>query len=290
MKIKEYRIYFTKELEKIYPKTEIDSFFFQLIEEILNLEIVTFFSNPDFIISSNQLLQFNTILERLKKEEPLQYILGKTEFYGLPFIVTPHTLIPRPETEELVEWVLNNVNTIKEKKKEKQQISILDIGTGTGCIAISLKKQLTNANITAIDISKEALKVAEQNAILNGVEIAFVQQDILQTKQLADQFDIIVSNPPYVRELEKIEIKNNVLQNEPHSALFVSDDNALIFYDKIADLAKKQLTKNGLLFFEINQYLGKETLDLLTKKGFANIKLRKDLLGNERMIKAQKHM
>ena len=163
---------------------------------------------------------------------------------------------------------------------------VLDIGTGTGCIPISLAKNLPQANISAIDISENALKIAKQNAILNEVEINFSKIDILKTTTLWQKFDIIVSNPPYVRELEKVEIQNNVLHNEPHLALFVSDENPLIFYDKIADVAKQHLTKNGLLFFEINQYLGQETLKLLAEKGFTNIKLRKDLFGNERMVKA----
>ena len=181
----------------------------------------------------------------------------------------------------MVEWIIN-----KTKESKTQNISIVDIGTGTGCIPISLKKQLKNASVTAIDVSKEALNIANKNAQLNEVNINFIQQDILKTSKLPQKFNVIISNPPYVRELEKVEINNNVLKNEPHLALFVEDDDPLIFYDKIAELAKNYFTKNGMLFFEINQYLGKETVELLETKGFKNIELKKDLFGNDRMILA----
>jgi release factor glutamine methyltransferase len=252
-----------------------------LIEEYLDLQRIDFSLQPNKIIENTDFLKFEKALNRLKKEEPIQYILGKTEFYGYPFLVTKDTLIPRPETEELVEWILQELEFQKKKKT-----SILDIGTGSGCIAISLAKKNKNLSVSAIDFSKEAIEIAKQNAKLNEVNIYLIEKDILLTKELDTAFDVIVSNPPYVRELEKVEIKNNVLQNEPHSALFVSDSNPLIFYSKIADLAKNHLTKNGLLFFEINQYLGQETKVMLSKKGFKNIELRKDLFGNDRMIKA----
>jgi len=280
MQLKDFRLQFTKELESIFPKTEIDTFFFLLIEEYLELQRIDFTLQPTLEIPSEKYDLLDTALARLQKEEPIQYILGKTEFYGYPFKINENTLIPRPETEELVEWILNEV------KDNKQQLSILDIGTGTGCIPISLKKNLPSANVSAIDVSEEALKVAKKNASLNKAEITFIHQDILQTESLPEQYDVIVSNPPYVRELEKVEIKNNVLENEPHLALFVDDDNPLIFYKKIADLAIKSLTENGLLFFEINQYLGPETIEMLKRKGFTKVELRKDLFGNNRMIKA----
>ncbi|WBX74891.1 peptide chain release factor N(5)-glutamine methyltransferase [Tenacibaculum ovolyticum] len=303
MTLKQYKIYFTEQLSSIYPQTEIDTFFYYLIEEYLSLQRIDLIMQPDFEITSEKELLFNNAVKRLQKEEPIQYIIGNTEFYGFPFLVNENTLIPRPETEELVEWILNEVNSV-------EKTNILDIGTGTGCIPISLKKNLPNANISAIDVSKNALKTATENAKLNNVTINFIEQDILKTTSLNViesktelfstekestspktprndvKFDVIVSNPPYVRELEKSEIKNNVLENEPHLALFVEDGNPLIFYDKIADLAKNHLTKNGYLFFEINQYLGKETVDMLKDKGFTNIELRKDFSGNDRMIKA----
>jgi release factor glutamine methyltransferase len=299
MNVKNYRTQFSTNLSTIYPKTEIDSFFFILVDEYLDLQRIDVTLNPDFKINNENILILNRALERLKNEEPIQYIIGNTEFYGFPFLVDENTLIPRPETEELVEWILLEAATLQSSNALKS-LNILDIGTGSGCIAISLAKKIPTATISAIDVSIGALKIAKKNATLNKVKVEFIEANILQTEHLniftgsstfsnlssKKQFNVIVSNPPYVRELEKIEIQNNVLQNEPHLALFVSNKNPLIFYDKIADLAKQNLTKDGLLFFEINQYLGQETLKILTEKGFKNIELRKDLFGNERMIKA----
>ena len=287
MILKEFKLFFNEALSAIYPKTEIDSFFFILMEEKLKLQRIDTVLKPDFLITKKNLIDLKTIVKRLQKEEPIQYIIGNTEFYGLPFLVDKNTLIPRPETEELVAWVLNETKVLANNKTI--ELSILDIGTGTGCIPISLAKNLTSLNISAIDISPEALLIAKQNAILNKVTIEFIELDILNTESLPQEYDVIISNPPYVRELEKEEIKNNVLKNEPHLALFVADENPLIFYNKIADLAKQQLSKNGMLFFEINQYLGKETVNMLVKKGFKNIQLKKDLFGNDRMIKCVLH-
>jgi release factor glutamine methyltransferase len=283
MTLKAFKKKFTEALSEIFPKTEIDSFFFILMEEKLNLQRIDTVLKPDFLIPEEQLADLKNILQRLQKEEPIQYILGNTEFYGLPFFVDENTLIPRSETEELVAWVIEEVAKLQSNTVTK--LSILDIGTGTGCIPISLAKNLPNAKITAVDISSKALEVAKKNAQLNKVTIDFIELDILTTKSLPQEFNVIVSNPPYVRALEKVEIKNNVLENEPHLALFVADENPLIFYSQIADLAKQQLSKNGLLFFEINQYLGKETIALLEEKGFKNIELRKDIFGNDRMVK-----
>ena len=287
MILKEFKLFFNEALSAIYPKTEIDSFFFILMEEKLKLQRIDTVLKPDFLITKKNLIDLKTIVKRLQNEEPIQYIIGNTEFYGLPFFVDKNTLIPRPETEELVAWVLNETKVLANNKTI--ELSILDIGTGTGCIPISLAKNLTSLNISAIDISPEALLIAKQNAILNKVTIEFIELDILNTESLPQEYDVIISNPPYVRELEKEEIKNNVLKNEPHLALFVADENPLIFYNKIADLAKQQLSKNGMLFFEINQYLGKETVNMLVKKGFKNIQLKKDLFGKDRMIKCVLH-
>lgn len=281
MNLKTYKTLFTNSLSNIYPKDEINTFFFYLVEDYLNLKRIDISLQPNFEIHNTQLELLNSALERLQKEEPIQYILGKTEFFGYPFYVDEHTLIPRPETEELVEWILNEL-----KSEKKSTISILDIGTGSGCIPISLAKKLPNTTITAIDISNEALKVAKKNAMLNKVDISFMEFDILSSNKMQTQFDVIVSNPPYVRELEKKEIKNNVLYYEPHTALFVPDDNPLLFYNKIATFTQKHLSKNGLLFFEINQYLGEETVQMLKQKGFSSIILKKDGFGNDRMIKA----
>ena len=294
MIVKQYRNYFNETLKTIYPITEIDSFFFLLLEEYLGFRRVDIVLKSDFKINQKTLNLLQSATKQLEQEVPLQYIIGKTEFYGLPFAVNKHVLIPRPETEELVAWVVSEssrfktFNTSTKQTTETKQLKILDIGTGSGCIPISLKKQLPFAKISAIDISKEALTVAKKNAVLNNVDIHFILQDILKTVALDQHYDIIISNPPYVRELEKKELKNNVLKNEPHVALFVENDNPLIFYAKIAELAKKYLNKNGLLFFEINQYLGTETIDLVNKKGLKNIQLKKDMFGNDRIIVASK--
>ena len=294
MIVKQYRNYFNETLKTIYPITEIDSFFFLLLEEYLGFRRVDIVLKSDFKINQKTLNLLQSATKQLEQEVPLQYIIGKTEFYGLPFVVNKHVLIPRPETEELVAWVVSEssrfktFNTSTKQTTETKQLKILDIGTGSGCIPISLKKQLPFAKISAIDISKEALGVAKKNAVLNNVDIHFILQDILKTVALDQHYDIIISNPPYVRELEKKELKNNVLKNEPHVALFVENDNPLIFYAKIAELAKNYLNKNGLLFFEINQYLGTETIDLVNKKGLKNIQLKKDMFGNDRIIVASK--
>ena len=283
MKIKEYRSYFIQELTPIYDAGEAESFFYLILEESQHLKRIDLALRPDLDFSEEEIMVWNSILQQLKKEIPIQYLLGKTSFFGLNFQVNENVLIPRPETEELVEWILER----QKSEVKSQQIRILDIGTGSGCIAISLAKNLPNARVFAIDISEKALDTAKKNAELNTVDITFINQNILKTEDLGQQFDIIVSNPPYVRNLEKAEIKKNVLDNEPHLALFVEDNDALIFYKKIADLAQKNLSKNGQLFFEINQYLGKQMIDLLEKMNFAAIELRKDIYGNDRMIKGE---
>ncbi len=283
MELKKYRSHFNKELSNLYPQSEIDSFFYILIEEKLKLQRIDLVMQPNTSISVENLEFLNTALARLQQQEPIQYILGETEFYGLPFKVTKDTLIPRPETEELVAWIISEITALQNHNFTK--FSILDIGTGSGCISISLAKNLPNSSISSIDVSKNAIAIAKENTLLNAVDVNFIEQDILNTTELGQQYDIIVSNPPYVRELEKKEIKPNVLENEPHLALFVEDNNPLIFYSKIADLAKKHLKENGVLYFEINQYLGKETVDMLSKKGFRT-ELKKDLFGNDRMTKS----
>lgn len=285
MTIQEFRIAFNKKLSSLYPKNEVDTFLFLLLEYYCNKKRIDVIIDSNYKIESENLDKLNAALNRLIKEEPIQYIIGETEFFGLPFKVNKHTLIPRPETEELVEWVLETIKN-QNQLKSKESIHILDIGTGTGCIAISLAKNINNAQVSAIDISNEALEIAQGNAKLNQVNIHFIKRDILKTRNLDKKFDIIVSNPPYVRNLEKKEIKKNVLENEPHAALFVEDDNPLIFYDAISKLAHQTLTENGFLFFEINEYLGKEMLKLLEDKNFKNPILKKDLFGKDRMIRA----
>ena len=269
----------------LFQKTKL-YFLFLLLEEYLNFKRIDIVLKSNFNISSEVLTLLKSSTKLLEQEIPIQYIIGKTEFYGFPFILNEHVLIPRPETEELVTFILDKVSKLESYHtiKKENTIKILDIGTGSGCISIALKKSLPLAEISALEKSDKALRIAEKNTHLNKVDINLIQQDILKTTQLNNTYDIIVSNPPYVRESEKKEIKNNVLNNEPHMALFVEDNNPLIFFDKIAELAKNHLTKNGLLFFEINQYLGKETVDLLRLKGFNTIELKKDIFGHDRVI------
>ena len=280
MTIKHYRDYFIQELTPLYDVGEAESFFYLILEVKHQLQRVDLALQPDLVFSDEEIVIWNFILEQLKKEIPIQYILGVTHFYGLEFEVNSAVLIPRPETEELVDWIV-----LKSKiKNQKSKLKILDIGTGSGCIAIALAKNLPNAQVFALDVSEQALATAKTNAELNQVTIQFLHQSILETENLGQQFDVIVSNPPYVRELEKQEIKKNVLDNEPHLALFVEDNDALIFYRKIAQLAQKNLNPQGQLYFEINQYLGQEMLDLLHEMGFKNSELRQDIYGNDRMI------
>ena len=280
MLLKVYKSTFIKELSSLYDEKEIESFFYIILEQFHNKKRIDLALNPEMEMDALQLLLWETVLSELKKEKPIQYILGETEFYGLRFLVNENTLIPRPETEELVEWILEITNY----ELEITNLKILDIGSGSGCIAISLAKNLQNAEVSAIDVSEKALETANKNAQINEVEVNFILKNILETEDLEHQFDIIVSNPPYVRNLEKAEIKPNVLEFEPHLALFVDDNDALLFYRKIAELAKKNLSENGRLYFEINQYLGKETVDLLENLGFKEVILKKDIYGNDRMI------
>lgn len=282
MQLFEFKKIFFSALSETYPETEIQSFFNLLIEHHLKLSRIDVALQPDFEIDSEHLEILQKALNDLKNQIPIQYIIGETEFFGLQFSVNKNVLIPRPETEELVSWILEEAKT----KSQNSALKILDIGTGSGCIPVSIAKNLSNATISALDISSEALKTAKQNTELNNVEINFIEENILTANKLPETYDIIISNPPYVRELEKHEMEKNVLDNEPHLALFVDDNNPLLFYDKIADLAKNNLPKNGLLFFEINQYLGNATVNLLKSKGFKHIELKKDMFGADRMIKA----
>mgnify|MGYP002753886099 FL=1 len=268
-------------LQPLYPKSEINSFYFILLQHYGNYTTADVLANADTLLTDNIKQSIQQAITELQTAKPIQYILGETEFFSNRFFVNENVLIPRPETEELVDWVL------QEYPDKSEKIKILDVGTGSGCIAISLAKALPNVVVTAIDVSEGALKVAKRNAELNSVVTHFLQQDILRIETLPDKYDIIISNPPYVRELEKKEIRHNVLEYEPHLALFVPNNNPLLFYDKIATLAQQSLSPNGSLFFEINQYLGQEMQTLLEQKHFTEITLRQDLFGNDRMIKAK---
>ena len=283
MILKSYKNHFTQELNSLYDQEEIESFFYIITEFLHQKKRIDLALEPNFSINAIEVEKWNAIIAQLKQEKPIQYILGETEFYGLRFLVNENTLIPRPETEELVDLILN-----ENSKNKIPNSKILDIGTGSGCIAVSLAKNLPEAKVFALDVSEKALETAKKNAEINKVEVEFLHQSILETEDLKQEFDIIVSNPPYVRNLEKQEIKKNVLEYEPHLALFVEDNDPLIFYRKIVQLAQKNLSENGKLYFEINQYLGKETSELLQDLGFQKIELIKDVYGNDRMISCLK--
>ncbi|MBL7473684.1 peptide chain release factor N(5)-glutamine methyltransferase [Robertkochia sediminum] len=278
----------TEALTAIYGREEASSLCKVMITEVLGYKPFEMSLRRSEVLESEDLLCLQQVVERLLAHEPLQYILGRAWFGGMHLQVNKHTLIPRQETEELVAWITGDGVV--------PGAAILDIGTGSGCIAIALAKAFEKVNIDAVDVSTEALKVARENAREQGAEVRFLQKDILEVASLADlrdreddpSYEVIVSNPPYVRNLEKEEIAPHVLDHEPGSALFVSDDDPLIFYRKIASLAYANLLKGGRLYFEINQYLGPETEALLRETGFTEVELRKDLLGNFRMIKAVK--
>lgn len=295
MLYKTYKSIFIEELSFLNDSGEAESFFYIILEKLHNLKRIDLALNPNLTLSDVDLEQWKAIVTELKTHKPIQYILGETQFYGLPFLVNEHTLIPRPETEELVDFIISDVKNLEFKSKKFQ---LLDIGTGSGCIAISLAKNIENSQVFAIDVSENALEIATKNATINEVEVTFILQDILKISDFKElttrnskpetrnlKFDIIVSNPPYVRNLEKLEIKENVLKYEPHLALFVADDDALLFYRKIAQLAKEHLSENGKLYFEINQYLGLETVQLLKDMGFKDVILKQDIYGNDRMVR-----
>ena len=282
MQIRQYRTHFIASLLPMYDAAESENFFYLILENKHQLKRTDLALQPELTFSITALEDWNFILEQLKQEIPIQYLLGTAHFYGLELEVNENVLIPRSETEELVDWIINDLKTLP----STNPVKILDIGTGSGCIAIALAKNLSQASVFALDVSEKALITATKNAALHQAKVVFIQKDILKCVDLEQQFDLIVSNPPYVRQLEKAEIKKNVLNNEPHLALFVEDHDALLFYKKIARLAQKNLTENGRLYFEINQYLGKEMMALLENLNFKNVVLRKDIYGNDRMISA----
>ncbi|MEM5538128.1 peptide chain release factor N(5)-glutamine methyltransferase [Olleya sp. AS48] len=289
MLIKDLKALFHKELDDIYGPDEVFTFFFMLTEHYCNISRLDVALNTNLSVTTDEKIQIFKALESLEQQQPIQYILGETEFFGMPFKVNPNTLIPRPETEELVQLVLDSYDN----KEQGHNASVLDIGTGSGCIAISLAKNLAEATIFGLDVSAKAIKIATQNALLNKVNVDFIEASILEDTACKNifkdlKFDTIVSNPPYVRQLEKQAMTSNVLDNEPHLALFVSDDNPLIFYKAITKFASQYLKTNGELFFEINEYLGKEMIALLIDNGFKNVQLKQDFFGKDRMISGVK--
>ncbi|RMZ50907.1 peptide chain release factor N(5)-glutamine methyltransferase [Flavobacteriaceae bacterium PRS1] len=293
MTLKSLKSYFENSLLERYPETEITSLFFMLTEKLLGKRRIDVVLEYNEIVSEIEIVKFKDSIERLKNHEPIQYIIGETEFYGLPFKVNASVLIPRPETEELVSFIHQNIKN----KISNSEFRIIDIGTGSGCIAISLAKNLPNAKVFALDVSKEALNVAQLNVELNSVEVEFINANILNWKQdtgiwnleFVDlKFDIIVSNPPYVKVSEKSLLRPNVLDFEPHLALFVEAEDPLVFYRNISQFAYKTLRTKGQLFFEINEYLGNKMVKLLNDEGFVDIELKQDIFGKDRMIKGVK--
>ncbi len=266
------------QLQGFYPATEIKSFTYLIIEKLTGFSRIEIIVNKNTLFSTKQQHEIESFIEKLKKFVPIQYILGETEFYSLNFIVNESVLIPRPETEELVNWI--------EKDTDKNAIlNILDIGTGSGCIAISLKKVLPKATVEAFDISEKALETALLNAKRNNVEVSFSIVDILNPPEISKKWDIIVSNPPYIPESEKNEIHANVLEYEPHLALFVPNHDPLRFYRQIGIFAQQHLNPNGRIYFEIHRNAGQTGIELLNELGFLDVELKKDISGNNRMLK-----
>jgi release factor glutamine methyltransferase len=273
---------FKGKLANIYSSSEADAIASLVLTDLTGSSKTRLKAFTDTELSNEQSQQITTILQELKTGKPIQYILGHTEFYGLNFLVNPAVLIPRPETEELVYWILQTVPLTENH-------NILDIGTGSGCIPIILKSHLTNYQLFAIDISPDALQTAKRNSELNNTDIAFIEADALNLNEAiitGQQYGVIVSNPPYVTMVDKQQMHHNVTGFEPHTALFVPDENPLLFYIAIADFAAGHLNKDGYLFFEINESYGAETVDMLAAKGFTQIEIRQDMAGKDRMIRA----
>lgn len=266
------------QLSALYDTNEVESFVSLLLEHILGISTKERLMGGTSYITSEKMQLLDVAIERLKYFEPIQYILGKTEFYSLPYSIDRRALIPRPETEELVDWILHQCPDAR---------TILDIGTGSGCIAVSLAHNMPKAKVSAMDISTDALSLARSNASANNVVVDFIEYDILNQSTWQYQYDVIVSNPPYIQLSEQATMSPNVLDYEPHSALFVPDDQPLVFYHAIADFALKQLNKGGMLFFEINCCYGQEIVEMLDKMGFEQIELKKDISQNDRFIKCR---
>ncbi len=272
--------YIYNSLREIYPDPEIKSISMLLMEKLTGFSRTELLLNKSTTFSAEQRIQLFSLIEKLKKNIPIQYVLGETEFYGINFLVNESVLIPRPETEELVEWIINDI-------KYNSALRILDIGTGSGCIAITLKKHMPFAGVDAFDISEDALEVARSNAEKNNLSVNFMQVDILKENLLNQKWDVIVSNPPYIPEAEKKNMQENVLMHEPEQALFVKNDDPLIFYRKIALFALEHLKERGKIYFEIHFDAGRKMVDLLNNLNYKNVELCKDISGNDRMVRAE---
>jgi release factor glutamine methyltransferase len=274
--------YYMEKLAPIYEQDEVKRIIECVFEHLLNWSPSKLWLNRQERLSESDLLNFHFALKRLVKGEPIQYVIGYAYFYGLKLTVDSSVLIPRTETEELVDWIV---------KETEPTARIIDIGTGSGCIPIALKANLYANEVVGVDISFEALEMAKKNAVSNGVEVTFIQVDVFDSdfqSYFDNKWDVIVSNPPYIPLSEKKEMHTNVVSYEPHLALFVKENDALIFYNRIADLAIDMLAPNGKLYFEISNQKGEDVVRLLHEKGFANVELRKDLHGNDRMVAANR--
>lgn len=278
MKLKELKRVFITSIQDQYAMEECTALFEIAAENLLNINRSSFIIKQEVEVPANEERQIKNVAEQLHTGKPIQYILGETTFYGLKFFVDEHVLIPRFETEELVQLV---IQTVKNMGAEFE--TVLDIGTGTGCIPIAIKHTLPALQVAAIDISREALAVAKRNAQRNEVQVEFFEADML-LYQSAERYDIIISNPPYIRAMEKVDMHQNVLDHEPHLALFVSNENPLVFYEAIAKFSNTNLTPHGVLFLEINEYLGSEMKQMLSEAGFVNIQLIQDMQGKDRII------
>ena len=271
--------YIKESLRDLYPSSEVSSLVRLIMERVCNIQPHHFLFCKDKELPESEKSRIHDIVERLKQMEPIQYILGTADFYSLQFEVDPSVLIPRPETEELVEQViLDNAD---------QKIKILDIGTGSGCIAITLQLDMPESKVTAWDISADALDVARENAQRFGANVNFVKQDALNAKP-EGEWDVIVSNPPYICEKEKKDMAVNVLEHEPHTALFVPDADPLLFYRAITRLAVQTLSKGGRLYFEINPIYADDTCRMMQAEGMTAVELRSDMYGKQRMAKGVK--
>lgn len=274
-------------LSDLYPKSEIRIFGNLILKKITDLSLARILADKDMVLSPEQSEEADQIIERLTNYEPIQYVLGETEFFNLKFKVNPDVLIPRPETEELVEWVSDDLKFVESSSDSAEQnVKILDIGTGCGCIPVALKKHHPKTQISAMDVSAEALVVAKENGVLNQTDVGFFQDDILNPKADERKWNIIVSNPPYIPLDEKVDIDKQVKSYEPHVALFSPTEEPLLFYHSIAKYALQHLEPDGKIYLETHKNLSRDVAMLLGEYGFKDVIIRTDMSGNERMVRA----
>jgi len=277
--LKEIKNYYLNEIANLYGINEAESMLNLLINHFFGLNRTGQLLKPDFRLTETEMLKLHFAVKELKKEKPVQYIVGNAEFYGMNLKVNPSVLIPRPETEELVDKIVKaNV--------DNSRLKVLDIGTGSGCIALALKSSMPDSSVVAVDVSEEALAIAEENKHSLALKVEFQKLNILDASEwhILKKFDIIVSNPPYVTVAEKSRMRKNVFDNEPSIALFVTDDEPLVFYNAITDFAQTHLNRSGVLWFEINEKFGEQVKDLMAKKGFSELKIYPDIHKKERFV------